>query len=548
MPKTTRSAVSSAGQVVDDDAGKTVVQWKKLNVETLRLKCNQYHLVASGKKPMLIERLVSHFASEKSAPKSSVSMERRNLDNAPSHENKNNNNKNTSPSTASGTDFVVGNEVEDITTITETNSEVRALRSLVEAMQNSQQQQQLQQGLLEQKIAQQQQLLTQVQRPFSQPAIISSQQQLSEATNLPLSSHVLQQQHNNNRGSVHLNPRFMAPSAVRSATPTFPLITTTGNHTAALTTGNNNNFNIDETIGAVMDKFNGSNKKSFTLPPIKRSILIKIEKREYVDFEDLLSIRKPSTGQNSRSGGAYAREFVMVSDDLETDEDSSAPLRLRQRGARAVVRSLANWMFAWNRYMQASCYFFPESVHDRFCYQQIIVTLANRYKFEAVYGYDCEFRMAMAAESAEKPENRTVKWEVQAIHLTNMFLTNDTLLPECFECKEVGHYANMCPTSRKSKRNPLPQQFRNAPLPHVDANISNNKTPPAYDAFRKPPTNFTGQGYNSPRPQAPPRPCARFNRGVYCDTARCYEPHICSKCFREGHPSIQCGGRGKFQR
>ena len=46
MPRTPRGASTEV-----DDCEKTRSQWKKMSAEALRLKCGEYKLVSTGKKP-----------------------------------------------------------------------------------------------------------------------------------------------------------------------------------------------------------------------------------------------------------------------------------------------------------------------------------------------------------------------------------------------------------------------------------------------------------------------------------------------------------------
>ena len=43
--------------VREEDLHRSISQWKRLDMTTLRLKCDTYHLVATGKKDELVARL-----------------------------------------------------------------------------------------------------------------------------------------------------------------------------------------------------------------------------------------------------------------------------------------------------------------------------------------------------------------------------------------------------------------------------------------------------------------------------------------------------------
>ena len=57
---------STSALIRKEDAARTHADWAVLDAVSLRLKCNEYNVVASGKKDILIDRLVEFFRSEKS--------------------------------------------------------------------------------------------------------------------------------------------------------------------------------------------------------------------------------------------------------------------------------------------------------------------------------------------------------------------------------------------------------------------------------------------------------------------------------------------------
>ena len=55
----------------EEDAGRSLEEWRALGLPSLKLKCNQYSLVESGKKEDILMRLKRHFepsSSEESDP------------------------------------------------------------------------------------------------------------------------------------------------------------------------------------------------------------------------------------------------------------------------------------------------------------------------------------------------------------------------------------------------------------------------------------------------------------------------------------------------
>ena len=64
MSSTKRASTSAL--IRREDASRTHEDWAVLDVVSLKLKCNEYNIVASGKKDVLIDRLLDYFRTEKS--------------------------------------------------------------------------------------------------------------------------------------------------------------------------------------------------------------------------------------------------------------------------------------------------------------------------------------------------------------------------------------------------------------------------------------------------------------------------------------------------
>ena len=56
---------AAAALTRQEDSHRTSSQWMKLDVASLRLKCNFYRVLASGKKPELVANLVQFFEDER---------------------------------------------------------------------------------------------------------------------------------------------------------------------------------------------------------------------------------------------------------------------------------------------------------------------------------------------------------------------------------------------------------------------------------------------------------------------------------------------------
>ena len=206
-----------------------------------------------------------------------------------------------------------------------------------------------------------------------------------------------------------------------------------------------------ETTGITFDSsLNGPQYLNPFIPPPKINMLKKMEKLEYVDFEELL----PSLPSAARFGNEQYFDI-----DIET-----SALRLKPKERRQSINNLASWMLAWNHFMQATLLFWPRMFYKLFTYQKNFCRLTTKYKFEACYTYDRDFRLLQVSQTSMKPEQRTAKWETVHPELTNMHLQADSMLPVCFHCRSTGHYATNCPSKATGARSngETGNMFRNA--------------------------------------------------------------------------------------
>ena len=243
---------------------------------------------------------------------------------------------------------------------------------------------------------------------------------------------------------------------------------------------------------------------------------------EYVDFEELLPSLNSEANFNNEQGS-----FDI---DIET---SSLHLKTKER--RQSIHNLDSWMLAWNHYVQATLHFWPCMYYQLFAYQKHFCRLTTKYKFEACYNYDRDFRLLQASQTSLKAEQQTAKWDVVHPELVNMHFQADSMLPVCFHCRSNGHYSTNCPSKATSTRTSgeTGNTFRNA-------SASNLQQP-----FRPTATNHNmGHTVEPTRysvnqnPQAR-GPCSRYNRGTFCSKSPCQFTHTCNKC-NQGHPGSQC--------
>ena len=63
-----------SARIRQEDATRTHEEWSKLDVVSIRLKCNEYNVVASGKKDALIDRLMEYFQEDETQSSSLPSI------------------------------------------------------------------------------------------------------------------------------------------------------------------------------------------------------------------------------------------------------------------------------------------------------------------------------------------------------------------------------------------------------------------------------------------------------------------------------------------
>ena len=155
-----------------------------------------------------------------------------------------------------------------------------------------------------------------------------------------------------------------------------------------------------------------------------------MKKLEFINFEDLLN-----NGPSSRGRRSLRQTVRLVLDESDNSDDDLGLIRAQLTGEDGVVYSYANWMCAWNSFMEATLHFHPHLIYDLFSYQKIVANIANVHKFDAVYSYDIAFRMKVSAQNAMDPWRRSVQWGVLNTELANKYLGPHTLKSVCNSCK-----------------------------------------------------------------------------------------------------------------
>ena len=470
-------ATRPAGDVIEDHL-KTREEWNKLKIEVLKLKCNQYALIANGKKTTLTKRLFDHFQERREVRNNEAPI---NIE----HET-------NEMATASS------NEEPNLVLL-----EIRALRSEVAAMKEKQRMQELQQKNSCRTDDSEHRIST----------IPNTERDGTNGSELVRGFHV---------------PAFIEDSGMSMLTGSNQAKNPNVNINM-VEDGTCNSRTINNTAATgrlIVDSNNyvSSQENPFIPPPIKIIMLKKIEKGDYVDLEDLLPSH-PASKNNERQ--------------FDIDFENEA-IRLKPKEKKSIT-NMTQWMAAWNNYVQALLHFKPALFYKLFTYQKNLCRAALKYKFEACYGYDKDFRLLIASQISLSPQQRSAKWEEIHAELASMYFQPDALLPSCYHCRVVGHYASSCPLKLARSNNvegrsvntmvrDTGEQFRNAPQL-----LHNNTQLPRYGQWSSSTITNKTQGGKSNI-----RSCNRFNKGQFCAKPPCSYTHVCNRCNQAGHAGIQC--------
>ena len=376
-----RRAINTENNMATDE-NRSFVDWGKLDMGALRLKCSEYKLVSTGKRPALQARLVQHFQDSR---RPDQPIEGTTSNEAPPDTNTANTNVSDSDNfsnTSNANELII--------------AEIRALRSEIGVMKK-------------------------MQSSFEQftKGQDSAKQNKSGAMTQPESDVDLTVV----RNSASSQPKhgFQLPEH------TFIEGSQSDQHQSDTAQGRSI-FSQPRDNSVVI-------KNLFIPPSLKNTTLKKIEKKEFVDFEELLPYNQMASNH-------------ITAPCIDIDMDSST-LKFRKNMVKKVkVDNLNRWMAAWNNFMQAYLHYHPESFFDLFCYQNFFCQLASRYKFEACFLYDRDLRISIANQISLAPEQRTAHWGEINEEIRNLYL-QDNLLPACYYCKAPGHFSTSCPEKSK---------------------------------------------------------------------------------------------------
>ena len=145
------------------------------------------------------------------------------------------------------------------------------------------------------------------------------------------------------------------------------------------------------------------------LPPIPSSVISRIRRGEFVNFDNLLpqNLGRPTSSAVSLS---FDGDTLSLSNPLDTFSQS---INNNSNHKKARILDLCSWMLAWTLFIQAMVVFHGHLTQQLHEYQLFIAKLASQYNFNAWYSYDQAFRQHIA-------NNPQASWAVSNVFLYNL--------------------------------------------------------------------------------------------------------------------------------
>ena len=172
------------------------------------------------------------------------------------------------------------------------------------------------------------------------------------------------------------------------------------------------------------------NEHDLTLPPLPEKLRSKISKREYIDFNELLS----DNMYPHPSFASSQHNFTLTVDPQDATTLAFVPSQRKKRR----IDGLSSWLEAWNVFLRSTISIYPSLAPDLLAYQAQICKFSRKFKASAWLMYDTAFRYMAASHVA-------MSWEKVNEQLYNDILKEETL-PYCVHCHTYGHRTLGCPT------------------------------------------------------------------------------------------------------
>ena len=164
-------------------------------------------------------------------------------------------------------------------------------------------------------------------------------------------------------------------------------------------------------------------QNDLTLPPLPEKLRSKIAKREYIDFNDLLS-------DNMYPHPSFASSQNNSTLTVDPQDATTLAFVPSQRKKRRMD-GLSSWLKAWNVFLRSTLSLYPQLTPDLLAYQDEVCKFSRKFKASAWLMYDTAFRYMAAS-------NTTMAWAKVNEQLYNDILKEETL-PYCINCHVYGH-------------------------------------------------------------------------------------------------------------
>ena len=573
--RSSRTAPENQDTVEKPDQLLTLVEWKRLPLETLRLKCTSNMLPGKGKKQEMALRLFQHFHPDgvRNVRNRNKQRKRDKGDNAAV---RNNNNPDDLPppppeiiraddepadvTETNQTDDTLAYDGDDTEDNSNNDNDGRLRRNLTPPPQEPIDVSNIDDVVQKAVDASIATAIASALQPVLEEMTVSRERaQLAEDECRALRSQIESSRagHTGMNSSLSTVTTSTAPTTAVSVSRSTPVTAVTpaptrsGSSTAPVL----NDFSTHVTSSSLLPI---KKKNPFPLPGFLQKYLLIIEKGEYLDFEKI----KPKRIDQSRRDEESEQGFGVAMTTHFDSDIGEETLRLKKVSTNKI-ETFPEWLECWNKFLSARLHYQPDEHALLMAYQKQITSYAKKYKFFAVYGYDVEFRKTMAAERSLDDEERTAFWNHQHEFIKNEYLAVEHLLAPrtCFKCKEKGHMSGSCPNKNK-KFSGNRQNFNGARSSGVRFPPGPPPPPPPppqppqpfpfqpFQQFQSPYGNPTT--YYQPGPVGPPtgsnnqgggksKSCNGFNHNGYCWRGpTCHFPHVCNRCGSNAHGGINC--------
>ena len=249
-----------------------------------------------------------------------------------------------------------------------------------------------------------------------------------------------------------------------------------------------------------------SSGASHHMPAIPASVLEKIRRGEFVNFDLLLPNNVPSETRDA---------FTLSLNSSDISQGPKIVVRNGNQSNKNKVIDLHSWFLAWCLFFQAYILFRPHLAYQLAKYQIFIAQLASNYNFSAWYAYDQAFRLHIA-------NNPLASWDLCNEDIYNVHIRGASGRARCAICSSRDHFASICP-----KRSFQASSFRAAsssPSVRPRSNPLSSNVPfldPQLAALSAQSAEF----------------CRKFNY-QQCHFPSCRRIHWCIKCNLP-HPASQ---------